>query len=57
MDFNPNEKSTEELRKFFKLDKDKNALDDMTNKMFEHMYQRLRIRQVGFYAFLNKEFN
>ena len=53
MNFNPDEKSTEELRNFFKLDKDKSPVDDMTDKIFEHLHERLRTRQISFYAYLN----
>lgn len=57
MDFDPDTKSSDELRKFFKIEEGKNPVDDMTEKMFEHLHERLRMRQVAFYAFLNKEFN
>lgn len=58
MNFNPDEKSPEELREFFRLNKDGgDALKDMSAKMFESLHQRLKMRQIGFYAFLNKEFN
>jgi len=57
MNFNPDEKSSEELREFFRLDQSKNPVDDMSEKIFEHLHIRLRDRQVSFYAFLNKEFN
>jgi hypothetical protein len=57
MNFNPDDKSSEELRNFFKLDKDKNPVDDMTEKVFEHLHERLRTRQISFYAYLNTQFN
>ena len=59
MDFDPETKSQEELRDFFKLSKenDKNAVDHMNQQMFEYLYERMRDRQIRFYAFLNKEFN
>ena len=58
MTFNPDEKSPEELREFFRLNKDGgDALKDMTDKMFESLERRLKFRQVNFYAFMNKEFN
>ena len=58
MNFDPEEKSEAEMRAFFRMSEDgKNALDDMSAKMFESLHQRLRFRQVKFYAFLNKEFN
>ena len=57
MNFNPDEKSEEELRQFFRVEKEKNPVDDMNAKIFEHLHLRLRDRQVSFFAFLNKEFN
>lgn len=57
MNFNPDEKSEDEMRKFFKIDGQKQAVDEMSAKMFEHLHQRLKFRQITFYAFLNKEFN
>ena len=39
------------------MSKDKNELDHMNEKMFELLYNRMRSRQIGFYAFMNKEFN
>lgn len=57
MDFDPDKKSPEELREFFKVSKEKNVVDDMHQKMFESLHERLLVRQLGFYAFLNKEFN
>lgn len=57
MDFDPDDKSPEELRKFFKVSGEKNQLDDMNEKVFDHLHERLRSRQVQFYAHLNKEFN
>ena len=58
MNFNPDEKTPDEMREFFHLNKDGgNALDDMQSKMFESLQMRLKFRQVNFYAFLNKEFN
>ncbi len=57
MNFNPDEKSSEELRQFFRLDQSKNPVEDMSEKIFEHLHERLKDRQVTFYAFLNKEFN
>jgi hypothetical protein len=53
MNFNPDEKSPDELRDFFRVDPDKPAVDDMTNKVFEHLHVRLSGRQIEFYAFLN----
>lgn len=38
MDFNPDGKSYEEIRDFFKISTDKNALTDMNTKMFESMF-------------------
>lgn len=59
MDFDPETKSQDELRDFFKLSKDnsKNAVEHMNEQIFEFLYKRMRDRQIGFYAFLNKEFN
>jgi len=57
MDFDPDEKSMEELREFFKVSKDKNAIEHMNEQVFEYLYERMRERQIKFYAFLNKEFN
>lgn len=58
MNFDPDSKSADEMRDFFHLNKEGgNALDDMQAKMFENLQLRLKFRQVGFYAFLNKEFN
>ena len=47
----------EKVRDFFKIPKDKQVVDDMNEKAFDFLYQRMRERQVTFYAFLNKEFN
>ena len=44
MDFNPDGKSYEEIRDFFKISTDKNALTDMNTKMFESMFTRLKER-------------
>lgn len=59
MDFDPETKSQEELRDFFKLSKDnsKNAVDHMNEQVFDYLYERMKDRQIRFYAFLNKEFN
>lgn len=57
MNFDPETKSFEELREFFKISKDKNEVDNMNEQMFEYLYQRMKDRQIKFYAFLNKEFN
>ena len=57
MDFDPDTKTSEQLREFFKVSKDKNALDDMNEKVLDNLHKRLRTNQIGFYAFLNKEFN
>jgi len=57
MDFNPDDKSYEELRDFFRVPTDKNVLEDMNSRMFDNMFNRLKERQVSHYAFLNKEFN
>lgn len=47
----------EKVRDFFKIPKDKQVVDDMNEKAFDFLYERMRERQVTFYAFLNKEFN
>jgi hypothetical protein len=59
MDFDPETKSQEELADFFRLSKDnsKDAVQHMNEQVFEYLYQRLKERQIRFYAFLNKEFN
>ena len=57
MDFDPEQKSQEQLREFFKVSKDKNEVDYMNEQMFEYLYKRMKDRQINFYAFLNKEFN
>ena len=44
MNFNPDGKSHEELRKHFKVPEDKGMVDDMNEKMFEHMQKRLKTR-------------
>lgn len=44
MDFDPDEKSQEELREFFKISKDKNALDHMNEQVFEYLYERMKER-------------
>lgn len=38
MDFDPDEKSHEELRDFFKISKDKNTIDHMNEQMFTFLY-------------------
>ena len=57
MNFNPEDKTTDEMRDFFRLNPDKKAIDDMQGKIIENLHQRITVRQVGFYAFLNKQFN
>ena len=57
MDFDPDTKSQEELREFFKISKEKNPIEDMNEKIFDYLYERMKERQIKFYAFLNKEFN
>jgi hypothetical protein len=57
MEFDPDTKSQEELREFFKISKDKKPVDHMNEQMFEYLYERMKERQIRFYAFLNKEFN
>ena len=57
MDFDPDTKSHEELREFFKISKGTAAVKDMNNKMFESTHARMKVRSNEFYAFLNKQFN
>jgi hypothetical protein len=57
MNFDPKTKSQEELREFFKVSKEKDAIKHMNEQVFEYLYDRLKDRQLVFYAFLNKEFN
>ena len=57
MDFNPDEKTQEELREFFKVPKGKSMNKNMNEKMLESVKLRLKTRQLEFFAFLNKEFN
>ena len=59
MDFDPETKSQEELRDFFRLNKENNkdAVTHMNEQVFEYLYERMKERQIRFYAFLNKEFN
>ena len=57
MDFDPETKSHDELRDFFKISKTKSAVQDMNNKMFESTHVRMKVRSNEFYAFLNKQFN
>jgi hypothetical protein len=44
MDFDPDTKSMEELREFFKISKEKNAIDHMNEQVFEYLYERLKDR-------------
>jgi hypothetical protein len=45
MDFDPETKSQDELRDFFKLSKEgKNAVDHMNEQVFDYLYERLRDR-------------
>lgn len=44
MDFNPDDKSYEELRDFFRVPTDKNVLEDMNSRMFDNMFNRLKER-------------
>ena len=56
MNFNPDEKSHDELREFFKVSSEKHAVTDMHEKMLDKLRMRLDARSLMFYAFLNKEF-
>lgn len=44
MDFDPNEKSHEELREFFRVSKEKNAIEDMNEQVFDYLYERMKER-------------
>ncbi len=45
MDFDPETKSQDQLRDFFKLSKEgKNAVDHMNEQVFDYLYERLRDR-------------
>ena len=44
MDFDPETKSQDELREFFKVAKDKNAITHMNEQIFEMLYSRLKER-------------
>jgi hypothetical protein len=57
MDFDPNTKTHDELRDFFKVPKGKTMDADMTEKMLHKTEQAVKTRQLQFYAFLNKQFN
>ena len=57
MNFDPDTKTHEQLREFFKISDDRDAVQDMNEKMFESSSQRLKARSNQFYAFLNKQFN
>ncbi len=54
MNFDPEKKTHEELREFFKVSDSKDAVSDMNQKMFESSTERLKVRSNTFYAFLNK---
>lgn len=41
----------------FNIPKDKEVVSDMNEKIIESLQKRFNERQLGFYAFLNKEFN
>ena len=61
MEVNFSDKDTvedhEKMLEFFKIPKDKQVVNDMNEKVFDFLYQRIKDRQIVFYAFLNKEFN
>ena len=57
MDFDSDKASHEKLREFFKISKEKDALTNMNEKMFETTTARMKVRANTFYAFLNKQFN
>ena len=56
MNFDPDEKTHDELREFFKVSGEKNMVTDMHEKMLEKLTERMETRSLKFYAFLNKEF-
>ena len=47
----------DKVMEIFKLSKEKQAVDDMQEKMFGKLKERMGQRQLIFYAFLNKQFN
>ncbi len=53
----PAAQSEAEMRQFFRVNPEKQAVDDMQEKIIENLHIRLSTRQIGFYAFLNKQFN
>lgn len=57
MDFDPEEKTPEQMKEFFKISGDQSAVNEMNDKMFESSMSRLKLRSNVFYAFLNKQFN
>ena len=57
MNFDPDKKSHEEMREFFKVSDTKDMVTDMHEKMLKKVTERIEARSLRFYAFLNKEFN
>ena len=57
MNFDPDQKSHEEMREFFKVSDTKDMVTDMHEKMLKKVTERIEARSLRFYAFLNKEFN
>ena len=57
MNFDPDMKSHEEMREFFKVSDTKDMVTDMHEKMLKKVTERIEARSLRFYAFLNKEFN
>ena len=57
MKFDPDNATHAQLREFFKISEDKDAVKDMNQKMFESTTMRMKTRANSFYAFLNKQFN
>lgn len=45
------------MKKVFKIPDDKSMVADMTERMIAKTQERVLGRQLGFYAFLNREFN
>ena len=43
MDFDPDTKTSEQLRDFFKVSSDKHVIDDMNEKVLDNLHKRLRV--------------
>jgi hypothetical protein len=44
MDFDPSEKTSDQLKEFFKVSSDKNVLEDMNEKILHSLHIRLKHR-------------